>query len=126
MTLFCQDHLKNKGVPIDGDIANVVAQFKIKGLKDHPLSYALDNPTLIGTFAETENCVFAIHTLKDGKSVCAVKVITPDEEKWASVKDVYYSLKKQYTSKYGEGESFEEFEKPYSDGRGFEFLMILS
>ena len=119
--LFAQDHLKIKGVPIDGDITNVVTQLKAKGLKDHPLSYALDNPTLIGTFAEIDNCIFAIHTLKDGKSACAVKVITPDEEKWSSVKETYYSLKNQYTSKYGEGDSVEEFKQPYYDGRGFEF-----
>ena len=124
--LYSQEHLKVKGIPIDGPIDSFISQLKAKGLVDHPLAKEVGSPLLLGSFAGIDDCVFSIITLKDNISVCAVIINTPDLDKWSELKKRYFALKGQYESKYKSVNTLkEEFESPYSDGSGMELHALV-
>lgn len=94
-----QNHLKFKGVPIDGTLksyteAMVKAGFTHEGTQD---GYAV----LSGDFAGYKGCVIGVSTLKNCDVVSHIAVLFPDKGTWSAVLNDYETLKAMLTEKYG-------------------------
>ena len=107
-SLFAQQHLSFKGVPIDGTLkaytdAMIKAGFHHKGTYDGVA-------VLSGDFAGHKDCTIGVYTLKNLDVVSFISVLFPDQETWTSLKSEYETLKSMLTEKYGEPEeSVEQF-----------------
>lgn len=105
-TMFAQEHLTFKGVPIDGTLreftnAMVDAGFTYFEGKD-------GTPFLFGKFAGYEECLIYATTSKNNNVVSTVEVSLPDRETWTSLKQDYDALKIMLTTKYGTPSKSEE------------------
>ena len=106
-SLFAQQHLSFKGVPIDGTLkaytdAMIKAGFHYEGTQD-------GIAVLSGDFAGHKDCTIGVYTLKNLDVVSFITVLFPDQETWTSLKNEYEILKSMLTEKYGEpGELQEE------------------
>ena len=107
-SLFAQQHLSFKGVPIDGTLkaytdAMIKAGFHYEGTQD-------GIAVLSGDFAGHKDCTIGVYTLKNLDVVSFITVLFPDQETWTSLKSEYEILKSMLTEKYGEPEeSVEQF-----------------
>ncbi len=119
-SLFAQQHLAFKGVPIDGTLqaytnAMVKAGFHYEGTQD---GIAI----LSGDFAGYKNCLVGVSTLKNCDVVSHIAVLFPAKETWSSLRGDYENLKTMLTEKYGiPSESRERFTDKYineSSGNG--------
>lgn len=112
MTLFftvsAQEHLKFKGVPIDGTLKNytnamINAGFQYEGTQDGVA-------VLSGDFAGYKGCIVGVSTLQNCDVVSWIAVIFPEKDTWISVLGDYEHLKDMLTEKYGNPQkSKEEF-----------------
>ena len=110
------EHLKFKGVSIDGTLNSFVNKLKAKGF-----TYVgkQDGVTLLGgDFASYKNCLVGITTYQGKDLVCKVVVIFPNKDTWSALSNNYFTLKELLTQKYGEPTTIiEEFQgyEPDSD-----------
>ncbi|MBR4219224.1 MAG: hypothetical protein IKR71_09320 [Bacteroidales bacterium] len=111
-SLFAQQHLAFKGVPIDGTLqaytnAMVKAGFHYEGTQD---GIAI----LSGDFAGYKNCLVGVSTLKNCDVVSHIAVLFPEKETWSALRGDYENLKTMLTEKYGiPSESRERFTDKY-------------
>lgn len=120
---FSQEHLKFKGITIDGKLSTFVSALKAKGMTTAPSS-TTNNPKLRGSFAGIEDCYIGFGATDD-ETVCRVVIITPYRSSWRSVKADYDLIKETVISKYdGEVKEYEYFEEPYQNGDGFEIQAL--
>lgn len=107
-TIFAQQHLSFKGVPINGTLkeytdAMVKAGFHYEGTQDGV-------SILSGDFAGYKNCIVGVSTLKNCDVVSRIAVLFPNKDTWSSVLNDYETLKSMLTQKYGyPSDSKEEF-----------------
>ena len=106
-SIFAQQHLSFKGVPIDGTLkaytdAMIKAGFHYEGTYDGVAA-------LSGDFAGHKGCTIGVYTLKNLDVVSFISVLFPDQETWTSLKSEYETLKSMLTEKYGEPEESKEF-----------------
>ena len=114
-----QEHLKFKGIPIDGTVSNFVAKLKQKGYTHLTTS---DGVALLnGEFAAYKDCTIGVVSSKGRDSVCKVAVIFPATDTWSALERNYLSLKNMLTTKYGEPsdcvETFQSDYQPTDDNR---------
>lgn len=105
-TIFAQQHLSFKGVPINGTLkeytdAMVKAGFHYEGTQDG-IAF------LSGDFAGHRDCHIAVGTLKNCDIVCRIVVAFPDHDTWSSLRHDYDQLKLLLTEKYGQPTYSEE------------------
>ena len=117
------EHMKFKGIPIDGPLNSFVQKLKDKGF-----SYigTRDGIALLeGEFATKKGCSIGVSRFSDRDQVCMVIVLFPEEETWSSITQTYYSLKGLLTEKYGTPETTEYFSnhEPSSDALKFHYLL---
>lgn len=98
-TIFAQQHLSFKGVPIDGTLksytdAMVKAGFRYEGTQD-------GISLLTGDFAGFRNCIVGVSTLKNCDVVNRIAVLFPDRDTWSSLLSDYEHLKEMLNEKYG-------------------------
>ncbi len=98
-SLFAQQHLAFKGVPIDGTLqaytnAMVKAGFHYEGTQD---GIAI----LSGDFAGYKNCLVGVSTLKNCDVVSHIAVLFPENNTWSALQRDYEHLKNMLTEKYG-------------------------
>ena len=98
-TVFAQQHLSFKGVPIDGTLkaytdAMVKASFHYEGTQDGV-------SLLSGDFAGFKNCYVGVSTLENLDLVNRIAVLFPERETWKAVLTDYERLKEMLTEKYG-------------------------
>ena len=98
-SLFAQQHLSFKGVPINGTLksytdAMVKAGFRYKGTQDGV-------SLLTGDFAGYKGCMVGVSTLKNLDVVSRIAVRFPDKDTWSAVLADYENLKAMRTEKYG-------------------------
>ncbi len=101
-----EQHLKFKGIPIDG----TPSEFGSK-LQNAGFSYSYkDEGTYYynGSFAGYDNCKIIVKSA--GNLVYEVVAIFPKDYSWAHLHNKYSSLKEMLTSKYGTPECKEVFE----------------
>lgn len=125
ITIMAQttDHLKFKGIPIDGNINEFVAQVAKNGL-----SIAYNNTengfvVLEGKFAGLD-CRGWVRCSPQSLIVHLVALYGPKETSWSTIKSEYEKYKKLYTKKYGTPKSYEYFSDPYFDGDSNELQAI--
>ena len=113
-------HLKFKGIPLDGSLTEFVNKLKAKGF-----TYAgTQNGTayLSGDFAGYKNCTIRVDTHQGTNNVSIVLCVFPERETWADAYSNYVTLKDFLTEKYGNPESIEEFQKDNDS----DFLKLLA
>ncbi|WP_253952362.1 hypothetical protein [Xylanibacter muris] len=94
------EHLRFKGVPIDGTLSEYVAKMKQAGF---PHVDTEDGIALLrGDFAGFKGCTVLVSTLKSTNKVNTIGVIFPEMDKLASLENNYTCLKTMQTEKYGE------------------------
>lgn len=105
-SLFAQQHLSFKGVPIDGTLksytdAMVKAGFHYEGTQD-------GTALLTGDFAGYKGCVVGVSTLKNCDVVSRIAVLFPNKDTWSAVLADYEHLKAMLTEKYGTPSDLQE------------------
>jgi len=121
-TIDAQEHLKFKGIEINGNV-NTFGKllekdgFKLISSKGNRLDYS-------GDFASYANCEIIILGSNKTSTIWKVVVFFPDKSTWSETKSLYKELKEQFSFKYGIGESFEFFKDPYKEGDGYELQAI--
>ena len=117
--IFAQssEHLKFKGVPIDGTLSEYVSKMKQAGFQ---LVGTDDGVALLeGEFAGYRGCLIAVSTLKSVNVVNTIGVVFPARENWSSLEGDYEHLKSMLTEKYGEPsdvvEKFQGYGNPQTD-----------
>lgn len=109
------EHLKFKGVPIDGTLNEYVSKMKQAGFQ---LVGTDDGVALLeGEFAGYRGCLIAVSTLKSVNVVNAIGVVFPAREDWSSLEGDYEHLKSMLTTKYGEPADVVEKFQGYSTPR---------
>lgn len=118
LSLYSQEHLKFKGIPINGILKSFVETMKTKGYSfvDSDQGVAL----MEGTFAGVEPC--NIYVVSTNDLVWKVAAEFPSHDTWKEVKREYNNLKESFATKYDvTPESVEKLpndESFYSDGYG--------
>lgn len=101
-----EQHLKFKGIPIDGTPSEFGAKLKANGfIYDETLD---GNSWYKGSFAGYNNCDVVVKSTNN--LVHEVVVLFPKDYSWNQLNNTYSSLKKMLTTKYGNPESIEKFE----------------
>ena len=105
------EHLKFKGVPIDGTLNEYVNKMKQAGFV---LEETEDGVALLsGEFAGYSDCIVGVKTLQKLNLVHEIVVLFPSQDKWAGLNYDYERLKTMLTKKYGEpDECMEKFNAP--------------
>ena len=111
------EHLKFKGVPIDGTLSEYVSKMKQAGFQ---LIGTDDGVALLeGEFAGYRGCLIGVSTLKSVNVVNTIGVVFPAREDWSSLEGDYEHLKSMLTEKYGEPadvvEKFQGYGNPQTD-----------
>lgn len=93
------EHLKFKGIPIDGTLESFVGKLKKKGYVE---SGRKENfVALEGEFAGFDGCLIGIGTSKDLNLVHQVAVYFPSCDNWNTCYDMYVRLKNMLIEKHG-------------------------
>ena len=98
-SLFAQQHLSFKGVPINGTLKSytdemVKAGFHYEGTYDGV-------SLLTGDFAGYNRCMVSVYTLKNLDVVSHIAVIFPEKDTWSVLLSDYNHLKEMLSEKYG-------------------------
>lgn len=109
------NHLKFKGVPIDGSLKEFVSRMKRKGFKLEGMEDG--TAALSGDFADFKECTVYVETL-DGKDlVSRIGVAFPEQDQWEYLYGDYKHLKELLTEKYGKPITCtEKFQRSYGIG----------
>ena len=103
--VMAENHMKFKGVEIDGTPQEFVQKLKAKGFTYMGKESGSD--MLLGDFAGFKECVVGVASFAD--KVAKVAVIIPDDSNsWNLLYGKYSSLKEMLTQKYGEPTSDKE------------------
>ncbi len=116
-------HMAFKGIPIDGNINDFAQELAKQG-------YTLSEKertriVLNGEFLSVQECTITITGTDKSIIPWKIGIFFPEESFWKILKDKYFELKEQFTTKYGEGKSSESFVKPYKDGDRCEMQAVL-
>lgn len=105
------EHLKFKGVPIDGTLNEYVSKMKQAGFV---LEGTEDGIALLsGEFAGYSDCIVGVQTLQKLNLVHEIVVLFPSQDKWSGLSYDYERLKTMLSKKYGEpDECVEKFDAP--------------
>ena len=106
------EHLKFKGVPIDGTLSQYTQRMKEKGFTH--LGTEDGRSLLEGDFAGYKNCFVFVATLQSKDLVSYIAVKFQEYDSWSPIYNNYSTLKNMLTMKYGEpSEVIEEFQSSY-------------
>jgi hypothetical protein len=108
------EHLKFKGVPIDGTLSQYTQRMKEKGFTYLGTEDGMS--LLEGDFAGFKNCIVFVTTLQSKDLVSLIGVKFKEYDSWSAIYNNYSTLKDMLTMKYGEpSEVIEEFQGSYID-----------
>ena len=103
VSMMAENHLKCKGVEIDGSPQVFAEKLAAKGFEY--LGDKDGTPILKGTFAGYSDCIIMI-VAKDGRTTYRVGVTFPECDTWELLYNNYVTIKEMLATKYG---------KPVSD-----------
>lgn len=117
-SLFAQQHLSFKGIPVDGTLkactdALVKDGFHYESTKD-------GTALLTGDFAGYKGCVIGVSTLKNLDVVNHIDVLFPGRDTWSAMLNDYETLKAMLTEKYGTPSDSKENSAGYMGDSGSE------
>lgn len=117
------NHLKFKGVPIDGTLKEFVTRMKRKGFKSIGSEKGFE--VLQGDFAAYKKCTVYVSTLDNKDLVSRITVAFPNEETWEYLYGDYKHLKDLLTEKYGQPSTVtEKFQDKYIDDDNDRMLAV--
>lgn len=93
------EHMRFKGVPIEGTLEEFVEKLKQTGLK--LVSIDSERATLKGDFAGYSDCIIGVSIYETTKEIGVISVFFPSSEKWSSLETTYNNLKVRLKKKYG-------------------------
>ncbi len=99
MVMEKSNHLKFKGVPIDGKLENFVSRMKRKGFQHIATQDEVE--ILQGDFADFKKCTIYVTALNNKDLVSNISVAFPEQEQWVYLYGDYKHLKELLTEKYG-------------------------
>ena len=102
-----EQHLKFKGIPIDGTPFEFGEKLKANGFT-YKETYISGSSVYNGSFAGYNNCDVIVKS--NNNLVYEVVVIFPKAYTWNQLNNTYCSLKEMLTTKYNNPESMEKFE----------------
>jgi len=112
ISLQAQEHLKFKGVPIDGTLQEFVQKMKAKGFTSVGMQCGI--AVLKGDFAGAKECTIGVGTLQGNNLVSKISVAFPEASNWLELYGRYCDLKEMLTEKYGSPSNcIEEFQRSY-------------
>ncbi|MCQ2232545.1 MAG: hypothetical protein MJZ30_11935 [Paludibacteraceae bacterium] len=97
--VLAQDHLKFKGVPLDGTREAFVFRMKSAGFKE--VRKEQDVTLLTGEFAGRKDCQIGVSALKTRNLVSRIAVAFPNHSSWRELYEEYADLVDMLTEKYG-------------------------
>lgn len=116
-SVFAQEHLSFKGVPLDGTLEEYISKMKKSGF----IHLGTEDGTalLSGEFAGYKDCIVGVSTLKQKDLVHKIGVLFPSNDTWSTLSGNYFDLKEMLTEKYGKpSDVIEKFDEPaYSQPR---------
>lgn len=119
-----EQHLKFKGVPIDGTLKEFTTKLVQRGFTK--IGSENGQAVLTGDFAGFRDCLIYVSALQNKDLVNCVAAIFPSKSQWSILERDYNMLKTMLTKKYGEpSEVIEEFQthsEPKSDDMKFHHL----
>lgn len=111
------NHLKFKGVPIDGSLFEFTSKMKAKGFEYMGAEDGM--AVFTGEFAGYKQCYIIAKSLKSTNKVSQVAVAFGEYDTWSRLHNSYATLKSMLTQKYGspteEIEKFESSIEPTDD-----------
>lgn len=120
------EHLKFKGVPIDGTLDQFVLKMKAAGLQhmksEDGIAY------LKGEFAGYQNCHIGVASLLPKDITHKVIIIFPENSNWDGLHSNYIMIKKLLIEKYGNPtlneEKFDSYSEPSDDRMRFIYVQM--
>lgn len=119
ISIFAQDHLTFKSIPIDGALTQFLSKLKADGFTQ--VDTDTDGVWLLGKFAG-KDCKILVQSTATTHTVYAVYALFVNRRDWGMVKQDYNSLKAALTRKYGAPISVEKFTSYAKEGDGYEFM----
>lgn len=109
VSLNAQDnHLKFKGIPIDGEYKAFAQKLIQKGFKQ--IESTQDGIVLSGNFMATPGVMVLVYPDPTSKSVSTVSAMIEASDNWPTIEAKYYDVVDTYKMKYGEpSQRIEEF-----------------
>lgn len=100
LSMYAQgEHLKFKGIPIDGTLREFTSKLEAKGYEKTTEG---DNYiALQGSFAGYNDCSIIVYSLDKIDLVHTVAVMFPDYDSWSLLEGNYNNIKSMLTAKYG-------------------------
>lgn len=119
---FQADSQSFLGVPISGNVATTIANFKAKGFKFVKQEQYSVSMSGIVDFTPVELYIYNTPT---SKQTCKFVIYFDERNSWISLKDDYDRFVTKLTNKYGAPDkNIEEFITPYESGDGYELSAI--
>lgn len=113
LTAFSQDHMKFMGLPIDGQLTTFCQALEKKNLQ---LDKMYANSARYEGLFTGRLAYMIVETTPKTHTVCDVLVAYQDHQKWDDMDNLYFGLKEQLTTKYGEPKDVLEVgDAPISD-----------
>lgn len=111
-SIMAQEHLKFKGIPIEGNLRSFCQKLEAKGFT---IIEKTNNSTLLtGTFTD-RNATILVKATSNGKNVVGVIVGFDSSGEWSTLVNTYDQYKTLYTLKYGNPIFSEENNPAYPD-----------
>ncbi len=101
------EHLKFKGVPIDGTLDEFIE--RLEGVGFSRITVANGVGILTGSFAGKHGCMLVTSSLNNRDLIYGVTILFPEKETWSSLLFEYDELKLMLTQKYGDPVAEEEY-----------------
>ena len=122
MSLYAQEHLEFRGIPIDGNLTNFVSKMKSIG---YTVEAEDGNVVLMkGKFTNRDATLLVCSSVKS-HTVWKVCVLFDEASSWNSLKSDYLEYKELFTKKYGKSsDCYEIFLDPYYEGDGYELQAL--
>ena len=122
-TLYSQEHLKFKGIEMNGSVTYFCDQLK-EQIPDLKGKIVEDHGMYTGSFAGVSGCSIIVYPNPLG-DVRLVVVVFPEVTTWATLKSNYNELNATLQKKYGKASGYaRKFETPYEDGDGYELSAL--
>lgn len=98
INIMAQEHLKFKGIPIEGSITSFCQKLKAEGYTSMGVK---ENIHLFSGKFTGRDAVVAAFATTDGKNIYSVSVGFMPDDQWNNLTSTYYYYKDLYTRKYG-------------------------
>lgn len=116
------EHLKFKGIPLEGPLDSFVQKLKEQGYRYIGIKDGCS--VLEGNFAGVDNSLIYVTCMGLGYRVTGTIVMFPESNHWNDLLDQYESFKESLTTKYGEPKECDEIFPEYAQSDEMKLFSI--